>query len=163
MSEELVNQITLNYLMNKTQYEKYIANKTSKTLVNEEEKKTYRKRIYALTKELLLNKDEPTDLSPDVKSCFDQYMKSCIHYFKILDSHTMLDNNHFNNEVDKTSESEKEEDPSLVRSIPLFHPPNLDTFLQMNNSSSENINSKNKSEEKEENDENDENDKNDEK
>jgi hypothetical protein len=89
MSEELVNQITLNCLMNKKQYEKYVATQVSKS-VQEEEKKFYRKRIYCLTKELLLTKEEPMNLLPDVKYAFDNYIKSCIHYFKVLDSHDIL-------------------------------------------------------------------------
>jgi len=89
MSDDFVNQITLDCLLNKTQYEKYVATQVSKS-IHEEEKKFYRKRIYCLTKELLLAKEEPTYLLPDVKYAFDQYIKSCIHYFKVLDSHDIL-------------------------------------------------------------------------
>ena len=89
MSEALINQITLNCLMNKKQYEKYVANQVSKS-VNEEEKKFYRKRIYCLTKELLLSKEEPPNLLPDVKYAFDNYIKSCIHFFKVSDSNDIL-------------------------------------------------------------------------
>ena len=151
MSEELVNQITLNCLMNKNLYEKYLSDKTSKTLENEEERKLYRKRIYVLTKELLLNKEEPTDLLPDIKTAFDYYVKSCIHYFKIIDHHKDLDDDQIvENTLQKEKEEEaqefekekeKEEKHSLsVRSIPLFHPPNLDTFLLMNSNSQPNKN-----------------------
>jgi hypothetical protein len=89
MSEDLINQITLNCLMNKKQYEKYVASQVSKS-VHDEEKKFYRKRIYCLTKDLLLAKEEPMNLLPDVKYAFDNYIKSCIHYFKVLDSHDIL-------------------------------------------------------------------------
>jgi len=89
MSEALINQITLNCLMNKKQYEKYVASQVSKSM-NEEEIKFYRKRIYCLTKELLLSKEEPINLLPDVKYAFDNYVKSCIHYFKVSDSHDIL-------------------------------------------------------------------------
>jgi len=89
MSNDFVNQITLDCLLNKSQYEKYVATQVSKS-IHEEEKKFYRKRIYCLTKELLLSKEEPENLLPDVKYAFDQYVKSCIHYFKVLDSHDIL-------------------------------------------------------------------------
>jgi hypothetical protein len=103
MSNDFVNQITLDCLLNKSQYEKYVASQVSKS-VHEEEKKFYRKRIYCLTKELLLVKEEPENLLPDVKYAFDQYVKSCVHYFKVLDSHDI-----FQQEYKEMREEEQEE------------------------------------------------------
>ena len=87
MSEELINQITLNCLMNKHQYEKYVASKISKS-INEDFKKKYKKRIIQLTKDLLTNElsTEKDNIAPDVKYAFDNYIRSCIHYFKVNDS-----------------------------------------------------------------------------
>ena len=38
----------------------------------------------------MLKKEEPENLLPDVKYAFDQYLKSCIHYFKVLDSNDIV-------------------------------------------------------------------------
>ena len=142
MSEELINQITLNCLMNKQQYERYIASKVSKS-VKDEDKKFYRKRIYCLTKDLLLKTEEPDNLLPYVKYAFDQYVKSCIHYFKVLDSNDIVQeqykelddhDNKSDNKLDNILEEEvlenpldvkdlKEKDESSVRLIKSFYNP----------------------------------------
>lgn len=85
MSEEFVNKVTLEYLVNK---EYNITHKTSNK-VNKKDKKFYRKRIFNLTKELLSN-EEPPNLSPDVKHAFDNYVNHCIHYFKVIDCSDIL-------------------------------------------------------------------------
>lgn len=122
MSEELINQITLNCLMNKQQYERYLASKISKS-IKDEDKKFYRKRIYCLTKDLLLKKEEPDNLLPDVKYAFDQYVKSCIHYFKVLDSNDIVQeqykeldepDNKSDNNPDNILEEEVLENPNEV-------------------------------------------------
>jgi hypothetical protein len=145
MSEELINQITLNCLMNKHQYEKYVANKISKS-IDDDDKKFYRKRIYCLTKELLLSKgkekEKDKDLSPDVKYAFDNYVKSCIHYFKVLDRHDILQDEY--KDIDSKSEEKEEllledekleinkdenlEEKLFVRSIKMCNP-SLDSFV----------------------------------
>jgi hypothetical protein len=149
MSEDLINQITLNCLMNKKQYEKYVASQVSKSM-DEEERKFYRKRIYCLTKELLLSKEEPQNLLPDVKYAFDNYVKSCIHFFKVSDSHDILqkeytdmeepqDNNtrievldNILNENDASNndliQNNNNIDQSLIRSIKSIHT-SLDQFV----------------------------------
>jgi hypothetical protein len=89
MSEALVNQITLDCLLNKKQYEKYVAKQVSKT-VKEEDKKRYKKRLCEFTKELLSSKEDREDLPMDVKYSFDQYIKTCIHYFNTIDNHERI-------------------------------------------------------------------------
>jgi hypothetical protein len=83
MSSGIVDQITLECLMNKDLYGKLVANKK-----NAQDKKTdnklYRKRIIALTKDLLAN-EQPTDLMQDVEYAFNNYVKTCIRHFKITD------------------------------------------------------------------------------
>ena len=82
-TDSFVNQITLDCLMNKEQYAKYVAQKISKKVSNRD-KKFYRKRIVNVTKELLLP-DSSLNILPDVKYAFDNYVKSCVHYFKLID------------------------------------------------------------------------------
>ena len=52
MSTEYINQVTLECLMNKDTYKKYVATK-KKSVVNKKDQKFYRRRILSLTKELL--------------------------------------------------------------------------------------------------------------
>lgn len=89
MSEAFVNQVTLDCLLNKSQYSKFLINKTEK-ISNKKDKKFYRKRIFSLTKELLLSKEKPENLFPDVEYAFNNYVNSCVHYFRAIDSNDIL-------------------------------------------------------------------------
>jgi hypothetical protein len=89
MADNLVNQITLDCLMNREQYNKHIANQNNR-IVNRKDKKFYKKRIYSLTKELLLTKDELPYLFPDVKYALDNYVNTCIRYFKAIDNNDII-------------------------------------------------------------------------
>lgn len=57
MSSNIVDELTLEYLMNRSQYQKYMNRKTPEKLSNKKDVKFYRKRILALTKELLYPDD----------------------------------------------------------------------------------------------------------
>ena len=143
MSQEFINQITLDCLLNKEQLNKNINYKISK-LISKKDKKFYRKRIFDLTRNLLLNKDKPKELSPDIKYAFDNYVKSCIIYFKTIDNNDIIQdeykdledfdeimNNHLENGIglDDTNISSKEDaDKLMMRSINLK--PTLDNFIQ---------------------------------
>jgi hypothetical protein len=151
MSQDLINQITLNCLMNKHQYEKYVTSKISKS-INDDDKKIYKKRIIFLTKELLSNsnnEEKENTIAPDVKYAFEQYIKSCIQYFKLVDNNDVIqekykdldivkENNDIeeeekedNQEKDKLiqDEEELEKNNSLwVRSIKMYNP-SLDSFI----------------------------------
>lgn len=139
MSDNFVNQITLDCLMNKEQYNKYLANNCSKK-INRKDKRFYRKRIYYLTKELLLGTEEPVNLFPDVKYAFDNYVKSCIQYFKTIDSSDIIqmdyqnieDSYNIGNSIPELNvedmKSKEEADKLLMRSI-YIAPSNLDNFV----------------------------------
>jgi hypothetical protein len=43
-----------------------------------------------LTKELLLSKEQTKPLLPEVKNAFDNYIKTCINYFKTIDSNDII-------------------------------------------------------------------------
>lgn len=143
MTQEYINKITLDCLINKEQFNRYINDKITKTL-NKKDKKFYRRRIFDLTKSLLINKNKPTNLPPDVKYAFDNYMKSCIDYFKTIDNNDIIQdeykdlndlneimNEHLNNELldsDLNLESKEEADKLMMRSINLK--PTLNNFIQ---------------------------------
>lgn len=83
MSANIVDQITLECLMNKELYSKLNANK-KQSQDNKVARKIYKKRLIELTKDLLSN-EKPDNLMPDVEYAFDNYVKTCVRYFKIID------------------------------------------------------------------------------
>jgi hypothetical protein len=85
MNDDIVNQITLKYLLNKDY--RNCDKETSK--LNKKDKKFYRRRVLNLTQELFLNKS-PDNLFPDVKNAFDNYINSCVNYFKITDESDII-------------------------------------------------------------------------
>ena len=144
MSEAIINQINLEYLINKV-YHKLIS-KQKLEPINSKDKKFYRKRIFNLTKELLLTKEIPENLPGDVKYAFDNYIKSCIHYFKIIDSNDIIQEDYKNlteidilntldtlDTLDQINEDkiklQQEVDKLLMRTIKTNH--SLDNFVKL--------------------------------
>ncbi len=68
---------------------------TNKTVIAQKnkEKDFYRNRISHLTEELLLN-NEVDGLFVDVSFAFENYVKTCIHYFKIIDESDIIQNDY---------------------------------------------------------------------
>ena len=89
MSQAFVDQVTLDCLLNKSLFNNQVKNKKAQS-VNKEDKKFYKKRIYNLFKEMLINKAEPEDLFPDVKYAYDNFINSSINYFKTIDNNDLL-------------------------------------------------------------------------
>jgi hypothetical protein len=88
MSDDLVNQLTLNCLISKHQLQKL--NKKNKNAMDEQKRKEikeYEVRIQKLFTELLVC-SAPDDLLLEVKSAFDHFIESSISYFKIHDNLT---------------------------------------------------------------------------
>ena len=102
-SDSFVNQITLQYLMNKNQYNNYIEKKTAES-ISKREIKFYSQRFMKLTKKLLFKRKSVEDMPCDVKIAFNNYLKTCLQHFKMVD-HTDL----VQAEYDKESEQECEE------------------------------------------------------
>ena len=91
MSEDLVNQITLNFLISKSQLEKL--NKKMKHNTDKKKKNNidiYGDRIIELFNNLLVC-NEPTDLLQEVKTGFDFFIDKCIYYFKLHDDNSELE------------------------------------------------------------------------
>lgn len=146
MSEEYVNQVTLNCLMNKDQYNKYIKNNTIKlpNSVNKKDKKFYKKRIYNIIKQLLSSQE--TEIEPrlftDVQKSFDNFVNICIHSLKVIDKTDIIQDDYkdiaesitlnldLNKELDADDIKTKEQaDLLLVRSIKIANP-SLDNFVK---------------------------------
>ena len=136
MCDNLINQITLDCLMNKDQYNRYIQNKVTKS-TNRQDKKFYKKRIVDLTRDLLSKPSvhEPEILA-DVKYAFDNYVRNCVHYFKSLDNNDILQEEYNGSDFDLIppgnsdliTHNQYEADKLLMRSVKLENP--LDKFVK---------------------------------
>jgi hypothetical protein len=84
---ENIDKMTLELLMNKSKYNKYIA-KTDPKKYDEQQQECakiqkYAERIANLTEELLNNPYKP--IQNDINDSFMNYVKTCIYHFEIKD------------------------------------------------------------------------------
>ena len=141
MSQAFVDQVTLDCLLNKSMFNAHVKNKKAHS-INKEERKFYKKRIYNLFKELLINKAEPEDLLPDVKYAYDNFLNASINYFKTIDNNDLLqeeyktldDNNVALENINAIPElgddvGVEEADKLLMRSIKITTP-SLDKYVK---------------------------------
>ena len=83
MSEDYVNQLTLNFLISKTQLDKLNKKRHSdKQQIMKTEKEIFREEIYQLF-DNLFDENAPTDLLNDVKDAYEHFIAKSIYYFKI--------------------------------------------------------------------------------
>ena len=137
MSESLLNQITLDCLLNKEMFNKHLRN-TQTSQINKEERKFYRKRIHHLFTNVIIGKP-PKDLAPDVKYAYDTFVKNAIQYFKTIDNNNEIQSkyNGFDFSLDASSSEistsvslgDSTADSLLMRSIKL-NVPTLDKYVK---------------------------------
>jgi len=91
MSNELVDQLTLNLLISKTQLQK-LNKKIKETTDNNRktDKEMYGERIKELFSNLLVD-NKPEDLLQDVETGFQFFLDKCIYYFKVRDTNKSLE------------------------------------------------------------------------
>ena len=111
MSQAFVDQVTLDCLLNKSMFNAHVKNKKAHS-INKEERKFYKKRIYNLFKEMLINKSEPDDLLPDVKYAYDNFINASINYFKTIDNNDLLQEEY------KTLDEEEMVDLENLNAVP---------------------------------------------
>jgi hypothetical protein len=150
MSTEYVNQVTLECLMNKDTYKKYVATK-KKSVVNKKDQKFYRRRILSLTKEMLYPEEateNPTTTTtttppatkhtndPNIVGLFQMYSKACIEYFKSLDKNDIIQED-YSTLTPETAEMSAEDiktqaeiDQLFMRSIHVKEATTLDKFVK---------------------------------
>lgn len=81
-----VDDVTLAYMVNASQYEKYLKkNHLDYDSVFNKDIRFYRKRIISLTKELFKNQNEPDKKQNVLVGAFNMYMRTCISYLKFSD------------------------------------------------------------------------------
>jgi hypothetical protein len=132
MSQSLVNQITLDCLLNKETMGQHVMKQREKQ-INKQDLQFYRKRIFNLFKEMITN-NSPEDLSPDVKYAYGTFVKSAIDYFKVVDNNDLLQEEYKDIEFppDISSEpvaSSDEADKLLMRSVKMVVP-TLDKYVK---------------------------------
>ena len=91
MSEDYVNQLTLNFLISKSQLEK-LNKKRNNDRQNglELDKSKFREPVLELFNRLF-DDDAPTDLLHDVRDSFDLFITKSIYYLKIREQDTVKD------------------------------------------------------------------------
>ena len=111
MSNDLVNQLTLNFLISKNQLQKL--NKKTKETSDQKrlrEIQEYNDRIKTLFNNLLVCQ-APDDLLFEVKNAFDIFIDKTIYYFKAHDNNNELEmertGNDIQDDIDYDRESEK--------------------------------------------------------
>ena len=138
MSTEYVNQVTLECLMNKDTYKKYVATK-KKNVVNKKDQKFYRRRILSLTKELLYPEESADKLNvphPNIVSLFQIYSKACIDHFKTLDKNDIIQEDYVSLTTETAEMSaddiktQSDIDQQFMRSIQVREPNTLDKFVK---------------------------------
>lgn len=103
VEDKYINDITLQFMMNREMYENYILSQNESTKEEiKEEMKFYRSRIFQLTKVLLLSEKEQRKyflLNPDfdiskiqfdVFLTFNAFVKNVIQNFKMIDTNDIL-------------------------------------------------------------------------
>lgn len=83
-----VDQVTLDYLINKEMYNDHVQNK-KKEQNKKEECKLYKKRIFQLFKDIITGL-EPEDLPMDIKYSYNNFITSSIQHFKTKDSNDVI-------------------------------------------------------------------------
>ena len=90
MNNEFIDNITLELLMNKGQYNKYISKKHPEKYekVREFQEKLYKYKydIIDLTKDLVENPEK--EISVEVNEMFEAYVKKLIHFFEMKEIET---------------------------------------------------------------------------
>ena len=104
MSDDLVNQLTLNFLISKKQLQKLnkkVKETSDQTKIREMQE--YNDRIKKLFCDLLVC-EPPDDLLYEVKNSFDIFIEKSIYYFRAHDNNTLLENERTTNIKDDIQE-----------------------------------------------------------
>jgi hypothetical protein len=100
MSEDFVNQLTLNCLISKTQLLKLNRHlKENTETIKKTNKEIYGDRVKKLFEDLLV--DKPIDnVLQEVNIAFDYFFDKCVYYFKAIDNNECLEKDRIENNED---------------------------------------------------------------
>jgi hypothetical protein len=91
-NNDYINQLTLNFLISKTQLQKLKKIKEKELDANINENSQYDKHRITELFNTLLNNKRPDDLLEDVKTCFDAFIEKSIYYLEIHDKNVCIQN-----------------------------------------------------------------------
>ena len=141
MSIDIVNQITIDCLLNKAIYNNHFRSKKNQQKI--EDIKFYKKRTLNLFKEIISG-NIPENLLLDVKYAYDNFINSTVQYFKTIDKNDIIQATHIDDidnpihicsnimtDVSYNINSNIEADELLLRSIK-FNVPTLDKYIIRN-------------------------------
>ena len=126
MSNDLINNITLNYLVNK---DLCIRTKITTKKSNKEDRKFYRKRIYGLVQDILTSREKRATMAPDILHTFDVFMNTSINYFKNLDTTDIIQEDYKGiidaslSDIDDCEQTLENANKGMMRSIQLSRNP----------------------------------------
>jgi hypothetical protein len=109
MADDIVNQLTLNFMISKSQLQKLNKKmKEESDEIRKTDKEIYQDRIKQLFDDLLVNQP-PDDLLYDVRVGFDHFLDKCIYYFKAHDNNKNLEQARSSEIIQDDIDFEKEE------------------------------------------------------
>lgn len=94
-TNDIIHNITIEYLINKQYQNSFKKDGELLISINKRDKKFYKKRILNVTRDLFLN--DNVNITPDVKESYNNYIKHCIEYFKMLDKSDIIQNDYNEN------------------------------------------------------------------
>jgi hypothetical protein len=117
--DRIITQITLDCLLNKEQYMKYLNASTFKALESSKrDRKFYKRRILQMARDLLLS--DEINAPNDMLFAFDHFARICISYFKMIDKTDILQTDYppiVNEQIVSELPPFKDSAESLMRSI----------------------------------------------
>ena len=129
-STRIITQITLDCLLNREQYSKFLSSTLCKTRESSKrDRKFYKRRILQLTKDMLLS--DEIDVRTDMINAFDHYARTCISYFKMIDKTDILQTDYppATESVIKVVAPFEDSCMSLMRSVKI-NPITMDNFVK---------------------------------
>ena len=109
MSEDFVNQLTLNFLINKNQLKKlYKKSKEDNDKTKQVKILFWKDRLIRLFTQLIEN-EPPDDLLFEVKTIFESFVDKSIYYFEAHDKSIKIESDRNNNEINDDIDYDKDE------------------------------------------------------
>jgi hypothetical protein len=108
-NNDIINQITLNYLISKQQLEKLNKSKENPANKHRQKKDIYKQRLLDLFTQLL-DGQHPESLLMEVTKSFDYFIDNCIYYFEIHDNNVQLEEQRSNKIVKQDGNEHQNDD-----------------------------------------------------
>ncbi len=108
-SESYITQLTLQYMVNKKQYGKYLEQKKAEeTTITDREK--YAERFLGFTEDMIDYNKRSEDAPTDLKLAFENYLKTALRHFKHLDELAERNNNAEHDDANDEQGEQEQED-----------------------------------------------------